>query len=1188
MHEAKNQSRVLAKSIDVHSEELTGTLSFVVSSVLTRNTLYLRGNMSAAATLSNQAKDLQQEFQRTGDIVLLDEAILLLNRALGLLTKKGIDPLSSEPDVSPETAALIPVFKGLGEALGSRFVRLGDVEDIDLSVRYLERATRLITGSESLSLDSVRNTCPNSFLLTMGLNSKGMVSTTLNNFAVALTRRYGRTGGVGDIDYAVTIQRMALEADGHGNWSRWNSLGTALIHRYEQLGRQEDLDESLACQRTAFRLGINLEKDEEARLLSDLGTVLMRCYTRMGKVEDSEESMHHLRASLALAEDRGEYFDSQDLIMTLNNLGACLMRRFLRLGNLVDINEAISAYQQTLKIAPEDHPARHTLHNNIGLAFFNRHLHSGDSQSIQEAANAYEMAVAVTPPGHPTLPLTLNNLASALHALFDDTGDASHIEMAVATQGRAIRVAPQGYGQLAMLQDNLGMWYRSLYDVSKDPTHIEKAIVAHQAALDSSSPELHEYPVILSSLARALRLRFMVALEQSDIRKAIRLTHQSLKLIPGGHSSRGSHLASLANSHQIANEVHPDLADAEASIAYYSEAAQLRVYSPLARLNAAKQWAAVAMSQHDKDEATAALDMLVELVGTVAGMEQPVRRRYEHLAGLSDFILNAGAFGIFTEQPSKTIEWLEHGRGLVWTQVNTLRTPLDELHEVDPVIAENFQLVSRRLESAAQESLAISNRWNVAQGAIDEKITLHGQAALHVRLAKEREDMLHTIRTTIPGFESFLRPPSITSYMEYLPEDGFVVLINMHPLRCDALALVRGREEPISIPLTKFSWIQALKLREILQDTLVSKDLISRGAHAKSADVVEQGDAIEEAEDQVSDTEPDDGDSRGIRPLHKKRGVAASKAPEGIKEVLQYLWEDLVQPIIEALALSTSSDEKTRIWWCPTGPITFLPIHAAGVYRGVDTVCLTDYAVSSYIPTIATLNERVKDREQSLASSNDQLSSGLFMVSQPDAPGLGSIPGTTDELDRIEQCISTLGIGFLRLDDEEATVDAGLQGMEKYSCIHLACHASQDSEDPLRSGFFFLDGELQLSEIFRANLKSADLAFLSACQTSTGCEKLTEEAVHLAAGMLSAGYTGVVATMWSIHDEYAPDIADDFYKYILDSSRAGDGGDEAGKGRISGENAAFALHHAADELRKRLGETEASFLAWVPYVHFGL
>ena len=108
-----------------------------------------------------------------------------------------------------------------------------------------------------------------------------------------------------------------------------------------------------------------------------------------------------------------------------------------------------------------------------------------------------------------------------------------------------------------------------------------------------------------------------------------------------------------------------------------------------------------------------------------------------------------------------------------------------------------------------------------------------------------------------------------------------------------------------------------------------------------------------------------------------------------------------------------------------------------------------------------------------------------------------------------------------------------------------------------------------------------ELAFLLACQTSTGDEKLSEEAAHLAAGMLAAGYKGVVVTMWSIKDRYAPEFAEDFYKNLI-----------KGADRFSRECVAHAIHHAAQNLRQKLAleksDIERSLLVWVPYVHFGL
>ena len=154
--------------------------------------------------------------------------------------------------------------------------------------------------------------------------------------------------------------------------------------------------------------------------------------------------------------------------------------------------------------------------------------------------------------------------------------------------------------------------------------------------------------------------------------------------------------------------------------------------------------------------------------------------------------------------------------------------------------------------------------------------------------------------------------------------------------------------------------------------------------------------------------------------------------------------------------------------------------------------------------------------------------------------------------------------------------------METHSCIHFACHAHQNTKEPLKSEFMLHDGGLELSEVIKKRLVGADLAYLSACQTSTGDEKLSEEAVHLAAGMLAAGYRGVVATMWSISDRHGPQVAEDFYARLISQDSERDSERSSG---LCTDGAAHALHYSTQKLRKELGD---SALDWIPYVHFGL
>ncbi|KAF6743582.1 CHAT domain-containing protein [Ephemerocybe angulata] len=142
-------------------------------------------------------------------------------------------------------------------------------------------------------------------------------------------------------------------------------------------------------------------------------------------------------------------------------------------------------------------------------------------------------------------------------------------------------------------------------------------------------------------------------------------------------------------------------------------------------------------------------------------------------------------------------------------------------------------------------------------------------------------------------------------------------------------------------------------------------------------------------------------------------------------------------------------------------------------------------------------------------------------------------PSTTTEVQSIYDLATKNGLRAERFDGSAITPAGCLDSMEKYSSIHLAYHAYQDATNPLESRFLFHNASLDLSAILQRNLKNADLAFLSACQTGTGAEKLPDEAVHLAAGMLAAGYRRVVATMWAIRDQHAPDPATDFYQYLL-------------------------------------------------------
>ena len=270
----------------------------------------------------------------------------------------------------------------------------------------------------------------------------------------------------------------------------------------------------------------------------------------------------------------------------------------------------------------------------------------------------------------------------------------------------------------------------------------------------------------------------------------------------------------------------------------------------------------------------------------------------------------------------------------------------------------------------------------------------------------------------------------------------------------------------------------------------------------------------------------------------------------------------------------SNPSDRHRIWWCPTGPLAFLPLHAAGIYDSAYQAgqCVSDFVVSSYTPTVTSLNQ--KFNTSSISSS----CTGLILISQPNTPGLSPIPSTRKEAHNIKTLIDGSGTDVLLLEGAEATTDKVKTEMKAYNWVHFACHGIQDVDNPLKSGVHLHNGRLELLEIMQQQIPNPGLAFLSACQTSKGDFKLSEEVVHLAAGMLAAGYHGVVGTMWNISDMHGPEFATEFYKYLLTEKRS--------KG-LDSTQAAYALDYAVRKVRESLGNSDAAFLTWVPYVHFG-
>jgi CHAT domain-containing protein len=175
-------------------------------------------------------------------------------------------------------------------------------------------------------------------------------------------------------------------------------------------------------------------------------------------------------------------------------------------------------------------------------------------------------------------------------------------------------------------------------------------------------------------------------------------------------------------------------------------------------------------------------------------------------------------------------------------------------------------------------------------------------------------------------------------------------------------------------------------------------------------------------------------------------------------------------------------------------------LHAAGLYNIEMHEMVSDYVISSYIPTIGALLAETPPRARKFE---------MMVVIQNQ-----TLPCTVRELEAIRKWVPNEVLVTFGIPDSPALVESVASRLSTASIAHFACHGQQNFNSPLDSALILEDGRLKVSRIIQQPMTNALLAFLCACETATGDEGLPDEVIHLGATLLFAGFKGVVATMW--------------------------------------------------------------------------
>ncbi|MFY1577698.1 CHAT domain-containing protein [Verrucosispora sp. WMMD703] len=1153
----------LPAAIDAHRESLESTPA---------------GDPERPTRLFNLGNVLGDRFEQAGDVAALDEAIRLLG------------------DAARAASADSPVWMiarvNLGDRLRERWQRRGEPADLDRAVDALAQAAsaradplvvftyatlasrRFVASGTDGDLDTAIDA--NRAALAAGLSEQreGLARATL---AGLVGERHQRRQTSADLDAAIEAYRAAAAGprlDGLDIGGLWQAEGKLREARYARHRRAEDLHEAERLLRAAAD-GTS-DPVERARRLGDLGHALGRWYADLAGLATLREARDVLTEAERLLP--ADHPDRPDL---LNNLGTTLRELTNLAGEpdllepaVVRLREAVAATASSAKL-----PLRLS---NLGLVLQELFGRTQDLGILTEAIDVLRRSVAAAPPGHPDRMLGLLNLGSALNrrtelvvnaALPADGRTApeqaraaalTDAEQAVALLREAAELAQREAEPVdrVRIARTLALSHLLRHQLSEDPATLDEAVTLLrqiEQATPASAPERHQ---LLTNLGNALLIRFRAGRAGRDAHEMLTVYRAAVAALPVDHPERTMCLNNLAAAvEEIARATQdasspadaaaaPDPAtggsasttlpadptgivpavsgdlppvDLSEAIDVLRAAAAIEAAPSLLRAGAARTYAGLAAEAGDLPAALEGYTTAIELLDLVAwhGMDLDDQGRllgqFPGLAG------DAAAVAIALDRPERAVELLEYGRGVLLTRAHDAGADLAALREREPRLAERLadtQAALDRLDPRPGPSSVAGLTAPMVAGTNVDQV---GSERRH-ELARQRREVLAEIRR-LPGFDGFLRPPPFAD-LARAAGNGPVVLVNVAARRCDALLVDEGRVTVVPLP------------------ELTLGELHLRAAYFLTglAEVTASG----------GDPGPE---------AQRRREAFRRRIPE----TLDWLWRVVAAPVLDALGSPAGPPDPgvvpARLWWCPTGALTLLPLHAAAPLGGGTGVL--DRVVPSY-----TASLRALIRARRGPTGRDVPVSSALVVGMPRTPGLADLPGAAGE----EAVVRRYVTDVRSLTGPAATPSAVLGALPGTSVVHLCCHGTQDLAAPARGRLALAGGPLHVRDLWRPAGTTAALAVLSACDTVRGGAALPDEALTLGTAFQLAGFRHVIGALWAISDTLTVQLCEDLYAAL------------AVPGGLDPERAASALHHAVRQVRAALPDLPE---LWAGYVHIG-
>jgi tetratricopeptide (TPR) repeat protein len=861
------------------------------------------------------------------------------------------------------------------------------------------------------------------------------------------------------------------------------------------------------------------------------------------------------------------------------------------------LDNGINSFQEIVDAAPRNGLIWVSAFHRLGALYNERFRFTGDLGDLKMALQLYQDSVDGTPKNHPDRAARLEKLGSLKKDRFVIFGNMADIETAIQLFQEAVDITGRNSPLRANYSKSLGAAHHAKYDITKSLADLEVALQVYQDAVDTCL-DGHILAATLGCLGQAYLEKYKIMEAETDFEGAIQTFQKALDSESQDSPNRAIRLVDLALCYSNG----------------YIKVGTTAYINTAARLF---QEAANATPADHPDHIT-----------TFSTLGYCYEVKYDATKSNSDLEAATASYSeAFWDSPGATIvQRLDVARNLVST-------------------------------------LILSKNWHEAWCIVCEAIPMIRAATPRFLDNSERQALL----SQYSGFASDAAAVTLSvgrepiEAIQHLEEGRVIAAVALNELRASGSLLSSfhpkvGKEflslrDQLQTPLGRR--MTSTELYEEGQSALhrVTRHLeASRKLDSLISDfrARTRSRIFPEAPDEIDHSLPTKGDpivvinvsyrcdaflfvkaELRVLPLPTlSREVIEKKAREGNfgrRSVLEWLWDNITGPILDALGFTEPSlqDHWPHVWWIPTGPLSRFPLHAAGRHTEWSNKTVIDRVMSSYGPSIRSILQGYKLRHQETNSAGKQ----ALIVAMEDTPGSKPLPFATKEAAVIREvfCKST-SIEPIEPDRRKEDV---LSHLRDCDIFHFAGHGYTDVKDPSNSHLRledWKDSPLRVADLLEINLHERPpfLAYLSACGTGRieGKEYL-DESIHLITACQLAGFRHVIGTLWEVRDEMCVDIAKITYEGIRD-------------GGMTDESVCRGLHNAIRQLRDRwlsvpvetrrasrsigkankfLGEhdsgdrsvgysdqrddrlardiiscdeEETELLHWVPYVHFGV